>query len=169
MTISASGDITIKHDIKYQDDPRGSDRTWGGVDNLEAENILGIFSGGDVRIGCMSGSGSSCVSPKDIEIHASILAANKDSGMFSVDDYTSRPVNGSVNLLGGVIQNHYGPHGTFTADGRGTGYGRNYSYDRRFKSSSPPFFPTTNEEPKIGIPTLERLDWKEIRSKDLAS
>lgn len=159
LTISASDDIIIKKDLKYQDDPRGEDGVWGGVDNLKAENMLGIFSSnGNVRIGNPA--------PYNIEIHGSILAGSKNEGMFVVDDYQSRSYGGTVNVLGGIIQNHYGAHGTFSNSGMGTGYGRNYQYDRRFMKSAPPYFPSTGKTEKAP-PTTSIMDWKEIKSKDL--
>jgi hypothetical protein len=51
-----------------------------------------------------------------------------------------------VRLLGGLVEEYYGPFGTFSAaTGQcQTGYGREFVYDRRMgRGFSPPFFPTT--------------------------
>jgi hypothetical protein len=77
------------------------------------------------------------------------MAGNTADGFNSsvnVQNYNSGSPRGSVNLIGGLIEEYYGAFGTFNPDGSAaTGYGRNFRYDRRMgRGFAPPFFPTTN-------------------------
>lgn len=84
--------------------------------------------------------------PRDIHIHGTLMSSR---GVVGVEDYNSIPEKGSVYLLGGIIEYYYGAFGTFDpATGRNrTGYGRAFTYDRRFlQGLAPPFFPTTGQD-----------------------
>jgi len=70
-------------------------------------------------------------------------------GVVGVENYNSIPAKGSVYLLGGIIGYYYGAFGTFNSrTGQHlTGYGRAFTYDRRFlQGLAPPFFPTIGQD-----------------------
>lgn len=158
MTLAASGNIVVTSDLKYADPPCSGKNsvvndtfTAAPCNNKNASNILGIFSsGGDVRLlspncaasntdGTCATAGSRPGMPKDVNIHAVLMASQ---GKVMVDGYNSGAADGSlgqVNLIGGIIENYYGAFGL--TDGRG--YGRNFVYDPRTgEGLTPPFFPT---------------------------
>lgn len=157
MTISATGDIVVQRDIKYEADPRGADRTFGTADDdLKSKNMLGLFSsGGNVRVGTSA--------PDNLSIHASIMAAS-DRAQFTVDNYRSRNPQGNLTVLGGIIQNYYGASGTFNYYGQASGYSPSRTYDRRFARSAPPYFPTTSEPPVVSEILMNEIDWKKVNA-----
>jgi hypothetical protein len=129
VTISSQNDTIITNHIRYQQ--------YDTTPNLNAQNytnLLGIISwGGNVRIGTGA--------PNNLELHGVVMAPG---GIFTVDNYQSRPPSGNVTLLGGVITNYYGAFGTFSGTTQRSGYGRNFLYDQRMLGAmSPPYFPTS--------------------------
>lgn len=152
ITVAASGTIQIAGDLKYETPPcsgvptRNPDGTVtpATCDNLTARNVLGVYSqDGDVLIDKSA--------PRDLHIHASLMSAK---GVVAVENYNTIPEKGSVYLIGGIIEKYYGAFGTFNAQtGRNsTGYGRAFTYDRRFlQGVAPPFFPTTGQDQVIGV------------------
>ena len=139
MTLTATGQIVIKDDITYTDDP---------LTNSDAANVLGIYSSGEK---CdLSGAINSCGSVlvdgglnKDMNISASIMASHDGEGFGAVKynqslgSLTGRKVR--INLTGGVIEDQSQTVG----DVGNNGYARAYKYDRRFRDGlvKPPFFP----------------------------
>lgn len=144
ITVAAGNDIYIRNDLKYEDRPCSSppERNPDGsvtpavCDNLDAENVLGIYSqDGNVFI--------SRYAPTDIHIDAVLMSAR---GVVQVEDYNRIAPKGSVYLTGGIIEYFYGAFGTFNASTgtNATGYGRRFTYDQRMRAGlAPPFFPTT--------------------------
>ncbi|WP_051964768.1 DUF4900 domain-containing protein [Deinococcus misasensis] len=158
MTIAADSTIRITRDLRYEDTPcagRLSRGTGGQIqtascNNMGADNILGIYSqNGDVTVGthsnCLDGSCTNTErldhAPNDVAIEGVVMSS---SGEFKVEQHGSGRDRGAINLLGGLIENYYGPVGTTG----GTGYKRSFTYDQRLlQGISPPFFPTTpNDE-----------------------
>lgn len=148
LTVAATGAIHIKGDLKYESPPctgsnsvSGTTFTAAPCTNTSAQNILGIYSsGGDVDIDSPAKYGTANGTGKDVTIQAVLMAS---SGRVTVDGYdqgTADPnILGQVRLLGGIIENYYGPFGI--TDGHG--YGRNYVYDPRTGDGlAPPSFPT---------------------------
>lgn len=147
ITVAAQGDIRITGDLKYEKPPcmgvptREPDGTVTPAvcDNLGVQNVLGVYSQeGNVWIASEA--------PRDIHIHGTLMSSG---GVVGVEGYDSIPEKGSVYLLGGIIEYYYGAFGTFDpATGRNkTGYGRAFTYDRRFlQGLAPPFFPTTGQD-----------------------
>jgi hypothetical protein len=135
LTVTAAGDIGIDNHIRYQVDPRGPDGTWGTADdNLNAKNILGIYTGaGNIHI--------KDPAPNDIIIDAFLMAGQ---GEYDVDDFAWRPAQGNANILGGKLIRFEGYEGTMYWNGQiASGYGLNLSFDRRTQNGTaiPPFFP----------------------------
>jgi hypothetical protein len=149
VTIASDEQIVIGDDIVYA----------GGVGLGDCEDILGLFSGGDVVVAdntlnspTRRGVGNARFSYDDTEdehIDAIVLAL----GIFTAESYASGSTRdercegalwgrGCLYLTGGVIQRTRGAVGAVTTPG-GTGYMKRYSYDRCGASAPPPYFPTT--------------------------
>ena len=64
----------------------------------------------------------------DINIDASIFCQN---GGFGAENYSTRPVSGNINLLGGIQQNVRQAVGTFNSYGITSGFNKRYMYDKR--------------------------------------
>lgn len=160
ITLASDGDIDITSDLKYADPPcTGSNSASGGTfvaapcNNQNAKNILGIYSsGGDVSIISPSSSNKPCTATdkygnctasasakNDVTIQAVLMASQ---GRVTVDGFDQGAADnslGKVHLMGGIIENYYGPFGI--TDGRG--YGRDFVYDQRTSEGlTPPSFPT---------------------------
>jgi len=154
MTITAEESIRVTGDLKYEDRPctgtpvRNDDGTITPAlcNNLSAENVLGIYTpDGDVTIG-NNWANNIYNAPDNVTIDAVVMSA---SGAVEVDNYEYGSSRGSVNLLGGIIENYYGAFGRFSAStGSSTsGYGRSFTYDQRMKRGmAPPSFPGTTED-----------------------
>jgi hypothetical protein len=137
MTIAASGRIDIADHLRYEDPPNVNDP------NDNPINVLGLYSASsDIRI--------TTGAPGDLQIHAVMMAGNTGDGYNSsvfVQNYNTGAPRGTVTLIGGIIEEYYGPFGTFNSSTGATltGYGRDFRFDRRMnRGFSPPYFPTTN-------------------------
>jgi Tfp pilus assembly protein PilX len=149
VTVAASGNIHIKSDLKYSTPPCAGSNSVSGTTFTAApctnagddnKNILGIYSsGGDVDIDSPSKYGAANGVGRNVAIQGVLMAS---TGRVTVDGYDNGNANdnlGAVNLLGGIIENYYGPFGI--TDGHG--FGRNYVYDPRTGNGlAPPSFPT---------------------------
>ena len=143
ITVSASNRITINEDLKYEEPPcssppirnRNGTVTPAECDDLEARNVLGVYSQySDIMVGSSA--------PNDLKIHGVLMSSE---GIVGVEGYNSGSHRGTVELIGGIIQNRYGPFGTFnpTTGRHNTGYDRSFTYDpRMYATVSPPYFPT---------------------------
>ena len=138
MSIVATGDVTIRNDLAYQDYANG-------------QNVLGLFSsGGNIKIGTDA--------PNELQVDAYVMAAATNK-VFTVDNYDTGNYRGQVHLRGGMVTNYYGAFGTFSSNGSQTGYGRDFRYDRR--GFVPPYYPLTSrfvpDEPQPQV-----LAWREV-------
>jgi len=152
ITVAATDTIQITGDLKYETPPcsgvptRNPDGTVtpATCDNLNVRNVLGVYSqDGDVVIDENA--------PRDLHIHGSLMSAG---GVVTVENYNNIPEKGSVYLIGGIIEKYYGAFGTFNGQTgqNSTGYGRSFTYDRRFlQGVAPPFFPTTGQDQVTGV------------------
>lgn len=149
LTIVPEQGARITGDIAYESPPcEGSLRREGDeivradCSNLNVDNVLGIFSpDGDITIGNHQSSASRRA-PDDVRIHASILTAN---GVVKVENYNFGSPRGSVELLGGIIEERYGAFGTFSGSTgqMRSGYSRQFTFDPRMaRGVAPPYFPT---------------------------
>lgn len=155
ITLATEGRVRITSDIKYEDPPCSSAprRLQNGTvqaaecNNPQALNVFGLYTqSADVLIGNNNGTSSatrrSYNAPENIHIHGVLMSS---TGRVAVEDYDQGSPRGTVNLIGGIIENYYGAFGTFnTRNGSmQTGYSRTFTYDQRMYSSvSPPYFPT---------------------------
>lgn len=149
LTIVPEDGARITGDIVYQDQPcEGHLRRENGqvvrpkCENLDAQNVLGIFSPtGNILIGHNTGD-SNLNAPRDVRIQASLMTSQ---GIVGVENYGSGSARGAVQLLGGIIERDYGAFGTFNAadNTMSTGYSRQFTFDPRLaRGLTPPYFPT---------------------------
>lgn len=134
LSIHSEDDIIVYGDVMYETDPE-TDPT--------SDDMLGLIGEDDVIVeeNAHQASGS-----QDLRIDASIMAAG---GSFTVEDYGSGSPRGRLYVTGGVIQNARGPVGTFSNTWSGpvlqSGFQKSYSYDTRFLTRWPPYFPVQDK------------------------
>jgi hypothetical protein len=118
LTIGAANDVIVDGNLT-----RGSE-----------DLLLGLIANNFVRVyhPCSSGTnGTGSVS--NIDIDAAILALNHS---FIVDNWACGNSLGNLNVDGAIAQYFRGPVGT----SGGTGYIKNYTYNRLLKYREPPYF-----------------------------
>lgn len=154
VTIAADDDIRITGDLKYEDPPctgvptRNSDGsvTPATCDNLNATNVLGVYTqSGEVLIG-NNWSDSSYNAPDNVTVHGVLMTS---SGAVQVENFRNGSPRGSVNLMGGIIEYYYGAFGTFNSNNGNqvSGYDRKFTYDQRMSMGiEPPYFPTVTND-----------------------
>lgn len=153
LTVFSENDTYINDHIEYTVYPIDED----GNDAEGADDALGIVSGDDVVV--------TSSAPSDLKLNATImatgaLAGDGDDGSFYVQNYSSGSAKGDLNLYGGIIQEKRGAVGTFnTKSGKlTTGYDKQYSFDTRFESAPPPYFPPVESK-------LTYDKWAEVKPK----
>ena len=130
FTIHSSKDIRIIGDIEYNVNP---------LNNPNSTDFLGLVADNNIIVDKYAhiSRGSN-----DITIQGSLMALNKS---FVVENYDSGSARGTINLLGGIIQDTRGAVGTIKSkNGKaviGTGFAKNYVYDERLRYSVPPAYP----------------------------
>lgn len=153
ITLAADRDIRITRDLKYAQRPCSGSPTRVGrevvraqCNDLEARNVLGVFTqNGNIRIGHSNGS-SDLNAPRDVTIDGVLMTS---SGQVEVENFDRGSARGSVRLLGGIIEYSYGAFGTFNArtGDMSTGYSRQFTYDQRMSLGlAPPYFPTVDRD-----------------------
>ncbi len=150
MTLATNRMVRITNDITYEDPPCDSAPkreangtvTPANCGDLDVLNVFGLYTqSADVFIGNQNGR-SSYNAPDDVHISGVYMSSE---GRVTVEDYDEGPPRGAVHLLGGIIENYYGPFGQFNPNSGAQvhGYNRKFTYDPRMYSSvSPPYFPT---------------------------
>jgi hypothetical protein len=137
LTIAADGEIRIVDHLVYQQPPSSG--------NDPVPNVLGLYAWCDPRGSC--GNRNVTVvgadTPNNLFLDASVLAP---WGKFWVSGWDTLPAldKGKLRFLGGTVQQDFGQWGGFNPDldPSETGYGREMTYDMRFKNNNaPPFFP----------------------------
>jgi Tfp pilus assembly protein PilX len=100
--------------------------------------LLGLIANDFVRIyhPCSNGTNGSG-SLSNPYIYAAILAL---SHSFIVDNYNCGAALGKLNVYGTIAQNFRGPVGEEGGTGVSSGYNKEYVYDTRLRSLSPPYF-----------------------------
>jgi hypothetical protein len=132
---SGKGKIFLDDDIVYETDPR--------IDP-SSQDMLGILAKNDIMIA------QNELNNADINIHGSVYS---EAGGFGAENYSTRPMSGNINLLGGIIQNTRKAVGTFSGSTIEHGFAKRYRYDERLMLSSPPMFPGTG--------AFEIVSWEE--------
>ena len=125
LSMGTSEDLILAGHVRYADNPRV---------NPNSDDLLGLVAERNVII--------PTTAPSNLFIDATMMAMNSS---FTVADWWSTPVRGTLNVYGGIIQQRRGAVGTFDAStGLVThGYIKNYAYDTRLVSMTPPHYPTS--------------------------
>lgn len=125
FTVGSSRDIHVTDDITYEVSP---------MSDPDTDDMLGLVADKNIYVDDNAANNSNC------EIHASIFSR---TGSFTAQNYASRPVSGTLKLIGGIIQDARGPVGTFGGSGIVSGFSKRYYYDQRLADPQvrPPFFP----------------------------
>ncbi len=170
-------DVRVTGDLKYQDpvcdgalrrDPASGTpiRPTCQSDPAAVQNVLGIYAsgqgGGSPTCTFPPGTGAngkgnvcfgysfsdpSLRAPRNLEVDASIMAANK----VDMEQWAYAPVRGTLSILGGVITKYDGVFGVFSASNGAqlNGVLPRFTYDPRFDNGlAPPLFPQATQ-PKL--------------------
>jgi hypothetical protein len=123
------GNIYIDGSLTYAHNPRTGPST----------ELLGLVAENSILI-----ADNATNSGKSIDIQASVFSR---AGGFTAENYSSRGIEGTIRLLGGIQQYSRGAVGTFSGSPPHlvSGYLKNYLYDIRLMNDAPPFFPTTGQ------------------------
>jgi len=152
LTIAADYDIKITNHITYAVHPTNN-----------SDDALGLVARHDVEV--------ATVAPNNVNIFAHIISCNTDTNFnagFHVEDYDTRTDSGKLTVYGGIVQNNRGAVGTqgsswvwswpsgWTLVPVQTGFLKNYTYDVRFGTVPPPYYPTVND-------VYIKTSWREIK------
>jgi hypothetical protein len=122
---SSRGNIYLDGDVLYQSDPRSIP---------SSTDMLGLVADNDVVVTDNAANSNNCV------IMGSIFS--RTDGL-TAQNYNSGSPRGTLTMLGGITQFQRGAVGTFNT-GTGaivTGYRKDYIYDTRLLTTSPPGYP----------------------------
>ena len=117
----------IQGNITYGDDPR-----------VHTNSIcaLGLIARDDININTSA--------PNNLEIDAEMLCTGSSGdgnlGSFGAVNYASRSV-GTLTVYGGIVQKLRGAVASLNNGVVVNGYVKHYTYDNRFVSKPPPYFP----------------------------
>lgn len=141
--LAGNKNVTITGHVQYDTVPDKT-RPWDDPLNLRAAALGVVARNIELDNAC----------PTSLTLHGVMLAGGRNTadGSFYNEGWSGKSP-GMLNLIGGVIQKKRGPVGTFNSStgAQSSGYGKNYSYDRRMAVNPPPFFPTTGN--------YDRLSW----------
>ncbi|MEF2280438.1 PilX N-terminal domain-containing pilus assembly protein [Deinococcus sp. YIM 134068] len=133
LTVAAEKNINIASDLRLTDEPcNPADTACKNGKPTQPLNVLGVYTqSGDVVINKEA--------PNNLHLHAMLMSSK---GEVRVDGHQFGADRGNVNLIGGVVENWYGAFGSTSSINPDSGYGRNFSHDRRFEDPgfTPPFF-----------------------------
>lgn len=131
LTLGSAGNINIMDNILYLDS------TPGHGPNQGCDDILGLVSAKNVVVW------DSAANLNDCEIHAHMIALDTSFGARNYDEGAPR---GDLTVWGGFAQRRIGAIGQFQHGGGIIhGYSKDYHYDRRLMTNSPPGFPPTGQ------------------------
>ena len=122
---ATTNNIVIQQDLLYQHDPRLG----------ASSDMLGLVANNNVIVA------DDIPGATGRTIQGSIFAR---TGSFTAQNYSTRPINGDLNVLGSIVQNSRGPVGTFNGSATlQSGFYKRYKYDDRLADPSvrPPFYP----------------------------
>ena len=123
VTIYTDNDIWIDDDIVYADDP---------IANPDSDDLLGLVAYNDIIVG------DNMYTAGSVNIQGCLFAA---TGGFAAENAGTKPVSGTINLVGSISQNTRGSVGNWSHSVK-HGYNKNYYYDDRLRYIAPPNFPT---------------------------
>jgi hypothetical protein len=122
---ATNNNVVIQGDILYQHDPRSG----------TSADMLGLVANNNVIVA------DNIAGATNRTIQGSIFAR---TGSFTAQNYSSRPINGELRVLGSIVQNSRGAVGTFNGSATlQSGFYKRYKYDDRLSDPNvrPPFYP----------------------------
>ncbi|MEI8140336.1 MAG: hypothetical protein WCI03_10770 [bacterium] len=133
MTLVAEGNINITNHLRYTINPT----------NAPSNDALGLISRKDIIVK------TNC--PSNLDIYAHLIAeggltSSTNDGIFTVENYTTRPASGKLNIYGGLVQNYRGAVGQLSGTTVVNGYAKNYVFDTRFATNPPPHYPVVGDK-----------------------
>lgn len=123
VTVLSEGNIWIEDDIVYKQNP---------LTDYTADDLLGLISKNNIYVADNAANQNNCI------INATLMALNTS---FSVQNYNTGTLRGTLTIVGGIVQNQRGPVGTMRGGIIKTGYLKKYIYDQRFLTQAPPNYP----------------------------
>ena len=129
LTLVSDNDIKITDHIRYQNNP---------ATVPTSTDALGLVAKRNVEVQTSA--------PNNLDIYAHIIC---QTGGFGVASYSSGSSRGTLNVYGGIVNSVRNAVGTTS----GTGYSKNYVFDKRFTKNPPPSYPVLNDE-------LEWTEWE---------
>jgi hypothetical protein len=126
---SAAGNVYFDSSVVYNNDP---------LMNPNSTDLLGVVCDNNAYVSDNTNNNNPTYG---VTIEASILSR---TGGLTAQNYNSRPVSGTLKLVGGIQQYQRGAVGTLNSSGGiATGFNKSYHYDDRLRIISPPQYPTT--------------------------
>lgn len=123
VTVAAENNVWVVGNTTYVD---------------QADDMLGLVGQNSVTVWHpVRADGSNLLPNANRTIHAAVLSV---TGTFVVQNYASGVPIGTLTVLGAIAQKYRGPVGTGNNVGPASGYLKNYNYDTRFQTVSPPKF-----------------------------
>lgn len=129
LTIVAEDDINIVDHVRYKTNPEV---------NPDSTDALGLIAHDNVVVETSA--------PNNLDIYAHIIALN---GGFGVKKYNYGNSRGSLHVYGGIVNKVRNAVGIVG----GSGYAKNYIFDKRFSKFPPPHYPKLTDE-------LEWTEWE---------
>jgi len=129
VTIYSNDDIWIDDNIVYANDPN--------VDP-NSDDLLGLIARDNIIVS------ENDPNNDDVVIQACLMAIN---GSFYAENYSGRPIAGTLTITGSIVQNRRGAIGTFErwSNSITHGFSKRYHFDPRLKNISPPHYPYVRE------------------------
>ncbi len=157
ITIASDRDIIAAPTLPYvgtdttkQFDPKTASGTDADLiaGTMTTDPTAGEQIGGTVQVGLIAtnfvrvyhrvSGGANASAVRNVRIDAAILSLQHS---FIVDNYDEGGTVGLLSVHGAIAQRFRGPVGTSASDGTpATGYLKNYTYDNRLRTQSPPYF-----------------------------
>lgn len=130
---SSYGNVYLEDDIVYREDPLILNPDHTTSTNPNCQDMLGIVAGKQVVVI------DNTANRNNINIHASLF--NNDGGITVQPLSPSSPNMGIMRIHGGLIENT----AQTTGYTNGAGYHQVIKFDKRFSTTTPPFFPATQQ------------------------
>lgn len=122
---ATANNVVIQGDLLYQHDPRMG----------TSADMLGLVANNNVIVA------DNITGATGRSIQGSVFAR---TGSFTAQNYSTRPINGDLRVLGSIVQNSRGAVGTFNGSATlQSGFYKRYRYDDRLSDPNvrPPFYP----------------------------
>ena len=128
ITVGCAGDVLIVDDIRYSDSSAGLGPDPG------CNDMLGVVAMGDIVVA------DTAPNENDCELHGHFMSL---SGGFTAEAYNQGSPRGDIIVWGGIAEANGEPVGKYGVTGVISGYNRDFHFDARLMSKSPPYYPLT--------------------------